>query len=229
MDVKMMGAVGSLGAAATGGGFYLAFKGNQNPISISELFKQEKGMKLMTEDNDAKWNEAWVRYRDDHKITDNTYKDEDSWGISNWKEKRSGGDAFAEFKQECEKKAKVAVQDTKSQEYQNVKKYCSRPKKISELLSEAGRVLLDKSKDTELWNKSWSNYKLVNVESGSGTSAKYKAADTWTVTGWESKRSSDTAPEEYKTQCETKVGGYVDPEKAFEDETFKQVKSWCTK
>ncbi|AEW45170.1 hypothetical protein MHC_01520 [Mycoplasma haemocanis str. Illinois] len=232
MDIKLLGIIGSLGAVATGGGVYLAFKEKQTSVSISELFKQEKGVKLMTaDDDDAKWNEAWIKYRDDHKITgDTNYEDEDKWGISNWKEKRSGENAFEEFKQECHKRSKVVVKDTQTQEYKDVKKYCSRPKKVSELLAEEGsKSPLDKDKDTDLWNQSWKDYKKVNAESGDGSTVKYKATDTWNIPEWASKQKEGSAPSEYKTTCETKLNSYIVPDKAFEDETFKQVVSWCTK
>ncbi|AEG72663.1 hypothetical protein MHF_0387 [Mycoplasma haemofelis Ohio2] len=220
-----------MGAAATGGGIYYALSDDQSSTSISELFKSEKGLKLMTSADDPKWNEAWGNYRKDHKVGNSeSYKDEDKWRISNWKEKKGEGSAFEEFKKECDKRSKVKVKDTNQPEYQDVKKYCSRPKKISELLSEnKGRTLLDKSGDSTLWNKSWEEYKKTNVQSKTGTAVTYKAQDTWGVEGWSSKQSLTDAPAEYKTKCETKLDSYIDPNKLTQDETFKQVVSWCTK
>ncbi|AEG72667.1 hypothetical protein MHF_0391 [Mycoplasma haemofelis Ohio2] len=229
MNAKLLGAVGSLGAAATSGGMYLAFSGDKEATtSVSELFQKEKGWKLMTASDDSKWNEAWGRYKNDHK-SNGTYLDKDKWRLPNWKNKRDGSEAFLEFKQECEKRTKVAVKDTESQEYQNVKKYCARPKKVSELLTEAtSKTLLDKNGDAEAWNASWDKYKQEHLVSSSGNTVAYKNPDKWGITGW---GAVDTLGvlQGYKDKCEEKWNSHIDPEKLTEDETFKEVLSSCTK
>ncbi|AEG72659.1 hypothetical protein MHF_0383 [Mycoplasma haemofelis Ohio2] len=231
MDVKMLGAVGSLGTVATGGGVYFAIKGNQSTTPITELFKKEKGWKLMTSD-DEKWNEAWEKYRNDHKNTGvDSYRDTDKWGLSNWKTKRSESSAFEEFKKECEKRSKVEVSSTEQPEYKDVKKYCSRPKKISELLSEdTTKTLLNKSGDTGEWKAAWNKYQSHHIERTNGNTVTYKNQDTWGMQNWETKKSdANAAPEDFKNECEKKWSSYINPEKLTQDETFQQVRDWCTK
>ncbi|CBY92369.1 hypothetical protein HF1_03610 [Mycoplasma haemofelis str. Langford 1] len=229
MDIKLLGAIGSAGTVAAGGGMYLALKDKTTPIS--ELFKQEKGRVLMTDDSDAKWDAAWELYRNDHKVEGSTtYKDVDKWGISNWKDKKGESKAFKEFKDECSKRSKAQVTDTNKQEYLDVKKYCSRPKKVSELLSEdKSLTLLKKGEDAEAWNASWSKYKEAQVVSKNNNNVTYKTTDTWSMSIWNSKKTDTTAPDDYKDECGKKADSYIVPENLTEDETFKQVRSWCTK
>ncbi|AEW45164.1 hypothetical protein MHC_01490 [Mycoplasma haemocanis str. Illinois] len=230
MNVKILGVIVSLGASTTGG-LYLALKKNKSTTPITELFKKEKGWKLM-DSNDEKWNEAWERYRNDHKNTgENSYRDTDKWGLSNWKDKRNESAAFEEFKRECEKRSKMKISNIEQQEYGDVKKYCSRPKKVLELLSEdTSKKLLDKNRDSEKWKEAWNKYRSYHIESTKDNTITYKNQDTWSMKNWSSKNSdANAAPDDYKNECEKRWNSYIDPMKLTEDETFQQVRDWCTK
>ncbi|CBY92373.1 hypothetical protein HF1_03650 [Mycoplasma haemofelis str. Langford 1] len=221
MDIKLLGAVGSLGTVAAGSGIYLTLKDRQTPShTISELFQQEKGWKLMTESNDSKWDEAWTRYKED----------KNAWGLSTWEKNKEQAKAIEEFKTECGKRIKSKVFDSKQKEYLEVKKYCSRPKKVSELLSEdKTKTLLDKNGDADKWTAAWDQYKKDHIDKTSGGSNTYKATDEWGIQGWKDSNPPSPMPEAYKSKCEEKWNSHINPEELTEDKTFKQVRSWCTK
>ncbi|AEG72813.1 hypothetical protein MHF_0541 [Mycoplasma haemofelis Ohio2] len=229
MDAKLLGLVGALGTASAAGGTYLFMSNSKNSSAIFELFKSEKGLKLITNDSDSQWDTAWKKYRADH-LENQIYKEKDLWNISNWSEKKTSESAFDEFKRECKKRFDIKVRGIDSKEYKEVKKYCSRAKTVSELLSEnKSKTLLDKAGDEGGWNAAWKTYKEANIQSNTGSAITYKTTDIWQVTGWNHSSPRDTAIEGYKTKCEEKWNSYIDPDKWTSDTIFQQVESWCTK
>ncbi|AEW45176.1 hypothetical protein MHC_01550 [Mycoplasma haemocanis str. Illinois] len=221
MNIKILWIVGSLGTIATGSGIYITLKDRQGPVHlISELFQQEKGWKLMNESNDSKWNEAWTRYKED----------KNKWGLPSWGGNKEKTETIEEFKNECKKRSKVKIFDSGQKEYLEVKKYCSRPKKVSELLTEdKTKTLLDKSGDAAQWTSAWDRYKSDHIEKVSGGTTTYKESNEWGIQGWQSSKPPSPMPEEFKNKCEEKWNSHINPEELTEDKTFKQVKSWCTK
>ncbi|CBY92888.1 hypothetical protein HF1_08800 [Mycoplasma haemofelis str. Langford 1] len=231
MDAKLLGLAGSLGTAAVGGGIYFASKDSPKSTSISHLLESEKGLLLLSETTDAKWQEAWKRYRDAHKEGGSgNYKTEDLWNIKDWASKQKEDSAPEEFKSECEKRAKLEVLGKDGKEYQNVKSWCTRPKKVSELLSSIGnKVLLNKDGDSGEWSKSWEEYRKHHQKQPSGSSVSYEDKDELGVSSWTTKSKETGVPTEYKTACQTKADSYIEIEKVTEDTTFKRVEKWCTK
>ncbi|AEG73260.1 hypothetical protein MHF_1006 [Mycoplasma haemofelis Ohio2] len=229
MDTKALGLLSSLGAAATGGGIYWAVKDSTKPIS--QLLSSEKALLLITHDSDEKWDAAWKNYRDAHKEGgDTNYKDHDKWGIKGWENKRTVDTAPPEFKEECRRQSQLEVYGKDDQKYKDVKAWCTRPKKISELLSwEGERVLLNETGDEEAWGKSWGEYRKRHEKSRQDSSVTYEDSDELSVNQWQTKRSEEQVPQEYKQSCKTKSGEYINIEQATEDPTFAKVKKWCTK
>ncbi|AEG73440.1 hypothetical protein MHF_1200 [Mycoplasma haemofelis Ohio2] len=227
MDPKLLGLMGGVGAAGAGGA-YLAVA---NPFGekgelTSELIKSEAFVKPLTKD-DAKWNEAWKRYKEAHKVSSSpdSYKEKDIWGLSEWTQKKSQDSAFEGFKNECETRSKLRV-DKESQEYKDFKNYCARPKTVSELIGEDGGVtLLSKTgsgEDTQ-WNDAWKKYKAAN------TSATGANTDTWKIQDWTSAKDGETATSHYKDACEKQANMDIDLTKGLSDTNFVNVKNWCTK
>ncbi|CBY93126.1 hypothetical protein HF1_11180 [Mycoplasma haemofelis str. Langford 1] len=225
MDPKMLGLMGGVGAVGAGGAYLAVTNSSKEGQLISELIRSEAFVKPLTKDSkdNAKWDEAWKRYRD-------TYKNSgDIWGIPNWEQKKDQENAFDEFKNKCEERSKLKV-DSESKEYKDFKNYCARPKTVSELIGEEGKVtLLSKSgnSDGTAWNNAWEVYRKANLKEGKNN--EYKDSDTWTIGDWATAKQSNTATENYKTKCETQAGLDIDVSKGLEDTNFINVKNWCTK
>ncbi|CBY93122.1 hypothetical protein HF1_11140 [Mycoplasma haemofelis str. Langford 1] len=232
MDPKMLGLMGGVGAVGAGGAYLAMTNPFKEEKSAADLLQKEAFVKPLNKD-DAKWNDAWKRYRDAHKVTStggaNNYKEIDIWGLSNWAQQKTQENAFDEFKNKCEEKSKLKM-DPISKDYQDFKNYCARPKTISELIGEDdGVTLLSKSGagDGEHWNSAWKKYRASNLKSGS--SSEYNKTDIWTVTGWSSDKSNGTATENYKTKCESQAALDIDVSKGLKDTNFVNVRNWCTK
>ncbi|CBY93129.1 hypothetical protein HF1_11210 [Mycoplasma haemofelis str. Langford 1] len=233
MDPKMLGLMGGVGAVGAGGAYLAVANSSKEGQLISELIRSEAFVKPLTKNDkdNAKWNEAWKRYRDAHKVSasGSEYKDKDIWGLSEWGSKRSGNDAFDEFKNKCEEKSRLKV-DSDSQEYRDFKNYCARPKTVSELIGEEGKVTLlkkDGSNDSTAWNAAWEVYRKANLKDGQ--TSEYKDQDIWSVQNWSTDKSSADAKEHYKTKCEEKANLDIDVNQGLKDSNFINVKNWCTK
>ncbi|AEG73266.1 hypothetical protein MHF_1012 [Mycoplasma haemofelis Ohio2] len=222
MDAKFLGLSGALGSAAVGGGIYWSVKGSQE--SISNLLSSERGILLIKDDSDQKWNDAWKKYRESNNGSN-------KWGIKNWGEKTGSENAPGEFKRECASRSLVKVSGKEQQEYKDIKAWCTRPKKVSELLdSEGKRVLLNQSGDAGEWKDLWTKYKKHHENTPQSTgSTTYKTSNELDMAKWTEKTSQQDVPEEYKSACQTKSNSYIDETKVTEDTTFKQVVLWCTK
>ncbi|AEW45735.2 hypothetical protein MHC_04395 [Mycoplasma haemocanis str. Illinois] len=231
MDMKLLGLMGGLGAVGAGGAAYVAivnpFKEKEN--LTSELIKKEALVKPLTRNtgDDSKWNEAWKRYKEAHKVSspENTYKEKDIWGLSEWSKQKGQDNAFEGFKNECESRAKLRI-NRESQEYKDFKNYCARPKTVSELIGEeSGTTLLSKSGSGEeaQWNEAWKKYKASN------TNATSANTDTWKIQDWASAKSGEVATSHYKDACEKQSNMDIDLTKGLLDTNFINVKNWCTK
>ncbi|AEW45534.1 hypothetical protein MHC_03370 [Mycoplasma haemocanis str. Illinois] len=220
MNPKLLGLTGALGTVAAGGSIYLTVQASKHPIS--HLLVSEKGILLIKDRNDSKWNEAWKRYKDAHN---------NKWGIKDWNTKKSLQEAPNEFKEECEKRAARKISGTEQQEYQDVKNWCTRPKKVSELLnSEGKKVLLRQNGDDQEWNDSWTKYKEHHENKPvTGGKATYKSDNDLGVSDLSRKAGQSGVPTEYKTACQTKSELHIDESKIMEDPNFQKVKKWCTR
>ncbi|AEW45610.1 hypothetical protein MHC_03750 [Mycoplasma haemocanis str. Illinois] len=229
MHVKTLILFGSLGATATGGGIYLAIKDSPKPIS--ELLSSEAGLLPITNDLDEKWNAAWKNYRDSHKESGSmTYKNRDRWNINGWETKKSEDVAPKEFKEACKSQSQSKVYSKNDQKYKDVKSWCTRPKKIRELLNwEGKRILLDATGDGEMWGKSWGEYRKHHEKSRQASSITYEDSDVLSVAQWQNKRSQEQVPQEYKDACKTKSEEYINMDQVTNDPVFSKVKRWCTK
>ncbi|AEW45530.1 hypothetical protein MHC_03350 [Mycoplasma haemocanis str. Illinois] len=229
MDLKVVGLVGSVGAAGIGGGVYWSLKDSLKPIS--SLLSTEKGLLPITQNSDEKWKDAWKSYRDSQKEEGSqNYKSQDKWNIKDWSTKKGQDDAPEEFKAACQQKFKLEVSGKDSQEYKDVEAWCTRPKKISELLtSEGQRVLLNNSGDEKEWKESWTEYRKAHQKQPTGSSVTYETNDELGVSNWSTSSKNDSVPNEYKTACQTKSNEYVNIKQVTEDSTFKKVEKWCTK
>ncbi|AEW45577.1 hypothetical protein MHC_03585 [Mycoplasma haemocanis str. Illinois] len=224
MNIKLLGLAGSLGTAVVGGGVYLTIRDSSKPISITHLLTSERGLLLLSESNDVKWQDAWKNYRDSHKENgSNNYREKDTWNIKNWSTKKGEDSVPEEFKEECKKRAKLETYGKNNKEYQNVKSWCTRPKKVSELLSSEGKkALLKGNGDEGEWGKSWEKYRAHHQKQPSSGAINYQDQDELGVSSWTTKRSETNVPNEYKTACQTKSEAYIEVEKVTEDDTFKK-------
>ncbi|AEG73173.1 hypothetical protein HF1_08360 [Mycoplasma haemofelis str. Langford 1] len=220
MDPKLLGLTGALGTAAAGGGIYWSVQASKQ--SISSLLASERGVLLIKDRSDSTWNDAWKKYKD---------SSGNKWGIKDWSAKQSLQDAPDEFKEECEKRASEKVSSVERQEYKDVRNWCTRPKKVVELLnSEGKKVLLSQTGDDKEWNDSWTKYKKHHENKpASGSQVTYKSDDELGVSSFSNKTTQDNAPTEYKTACQTKSELHIDETKITEDPNFQKVEKWCTK
>ncbi|AEG73168.1 hypothetical protein HF1_08300 [Mycoplasma haemofelis str. Langford 1] len=218
MDARILGLAGSLGAVGMGGGAYWAFKDSTKPIS--SLLSTEKGLLLITQTSDEKWRDAWKNYKGS----------QNKWGIKDWSTKQNQDDAPEEFKEACQQKSKLKVSGKDSQEYKDIKAWCTRPKKVSELLSSEGqRVLLSQSGDEKEWGEFWKQYRERHKKQTTGSSVTYETEDELKVSNWSTSNKNDSVPNEYKTACQTQSNTYINVEQVTNDSTFKKVEKWCTK
>ncbi|AEW45615.1 hypothetical protein MHC_03775 [Mycoplasma haemocanis str. Illinois] len=222
MNAKVLGLSGVLGSTAVGGGIYLSMRGTQE--SISNLLSSEKAILPIKESSDPKWNEVWKKYKEFNGGIN-------KWGLKDWDKQQKETNAPEEFKNACESRSLMKVSNKEQQEYKDVKEWCTRPKKVSELLnSEGKRVLLNQSEDSAEWKNLWTQYKKHHENTPkTGDSTTYKTSDELGVNNWSSKTSQEEAPEEFKNACKTKSESYIDETKITEDQTFKRVMLWCTK
>ncbi|AEW45741.1 hypothetical protein MHC_04425 [Mycoplasma haemocanis str. Illinois] len=225
MNPKLIGLIGGVGVVGAGGAYLAVSNPFKDKKLMSDLIKSESLLKPLTRDvkDNAKWNEAWKRYRDAHKNIGNV------WNLNNWDQKKGQDDAFEEFKNKCEERSKLKV-NSNSQEYKDFKNYCARPKTVSELIGEDSRTtLLNKTgnNDSANWNSAWEAYRKANLKEGKNN--EYKDTDIWAVDGWSTAKQNNTATENYKTKCETQAALDIDLSKGLEDSNLINVKNWCTK
>ncbi|AEG73221.1 hypothetical protein MHF_0964 [Mycoplasma haemofelis Ohio2] len=223
MDPKLLGLTGALGTAAAGGGVYWSMQSSKQPIS--NLLSSEKALLLITDYSDSKWSDAWKKYKSSN-------GEGNKWGIRDWLTKKDSNEAPTEFKEECKKRAESKVSGKSDQEYQDIKDWCTRPKKISELLSfEGKKVLLSQTGDSEEWGKMWTSYKKhhENGTQAGNSGTTYKTPDELGVSDWTNKAKESSIPNEYKTACQTKAESHIDISKITEDPNFQKVEKWCTR
>ncbi|AEG73230.1 hypothetical protein MHF_0975 [Mycoplasma haemofelis Ohio2] len=217
-----------LGAAGTGVGGLCVYQlsgsdesTKEITISISDLFKASQNKVLLTKTSDASdWNKAWVKYRDANKE-----READEWNISGFSGKKTEANAFQEFKDACEGKYSIKVRGAGDSSYRRVDDWCTRPKKISELLeSEGGIELIPSDNANDDWTASWKKYREAHKESQGNN---YKTSDTWTITSWSTDKDNESLSTNFKTKCLEQVKQDVIEGK--EDKLYGEVKNWCTR
>ncbi|AEW45547.1 hypothetical protein MHC_03435 [Mycoplasma haemocanis str. Illinois] len=218
----------ALSAGCVGAGGYCIYRFHNShenrtelTTSVSELFKKSRNKVLLTSSSTVEeWNSAWIRYRDANKT-----QVSDVWNISGFSSKTTESNAFQEFKNTCESKYSLRVKGTEDINYKRIQDWCTRPKKIKELLMDEKEVefIPENGADSD-WKASWNTYREAHKESN-GTS--YKATDTWTLTNWSNDKGNDTLSTNFKSKCLEQAKKDIVNGK--EDELYTQVKSWCTR
>ncbi|CBY92927.1 hypothetical protein HF1_09190 [Mycoplasma haemofelis str. Langford 1] len=208
--LPMMAGVAGLSSCAAGLGIYL---NSDNRDTVSSLLEKEPAHVLLSsEDGDSLWNEAWKKYRDSNKD-----KELDSWKIKNFSANSKSETAIEGLKEACTSRYEDKVDGVKDFRYVNVKSWCTRPKKIFELLAaEKGIILLSKeASNSKAWSDAWADYKK-----------EQNGTDTWKLSNWSSEKGKSEAPDSFKEKCKTQSEMNVN--KGKEDELYVQVKRWCT-
>ncbi|AEW45588.2 hypothetical protein MHC_03640 [Mycoplasma haemocanis str. Illinois] len=217
-----------LGAAGTGIGGICVYQWSGSDestkeitISISDLFKSSQNKVLLTKTSDAgDWNKAWIKYRDANKD-----REEDEWNIVGFSGKKTEDSAFQEFKNACESKYLIKVKEVGDSNYRRVADWCTRPKKISELLeSENGRELIPSDNANDDWTASWKKYREAHKE---GSTSSYKSSDTWSIGSWNTDKNSESLSTNFKAKCLENAKKDVVTGK--EDKLYGEVKDWCTR
>ncbi|OAL10599.1 hypothetical protein A6V39_00845 [Candidatus Mycoplasma haematobovis] len=177
---------------------------------ISELLEQENKYALLPANSgeyEAEWDAAWKRYADN---SNNTPSKKDKWNIPA-EEGLSAEKASQTFKNVCQQKATEKVKARTDQKYIDITNYCSRPKKLSEVLNKEGIELLATTGKEVEWKAKFNSYKTSNNQIPGATSA------------------SATDEEQHFTKLREgcKVASDIKTTDNNYSKTYAAVKEWC--
>ncbi|CBY92866.1 hypothetical protein HF1_08580 [Mycoplasma haemofelis str. Langford 1] len=189
--------------------------------SISQLFQQSKNKVLLTKSSTGEeWNRAWGRYKLSHQD-----KTSDEWGIPDFSKNQGSYDALPEFQDACTSRHSLEIESTEDINYKRVEDWCTRPKKIAELLGdEEGIELIPETGADSDWTSSWGKYR-ESQKASNGSS--YKETDDWGISSWKEDKDKETLSNGFKSKCLDNSKQDID--KGSEDKLYQQVKSWCTR
>ncbi|CBY92813.1 hypothetical protein HF1_08050 [Mycoplasma haemofelis str. Langford 1] len=185
--------------------------------SISSLFQRSPNKVLLTpSSSEEDWNRAWSNYKNAHQDTSS-----DEWKIPNFENQKSTYNVLPAFKDACTGRYSMRAESEEDITYQRISQWCTRAKKVSELLKdEEGIELIPENGDDRYWTTSWIKYRDFHKSSSN-------AKDTWEIDSWEADSKSDNLSDSFKTKC--LLQAKQDIVNGKEDQLYQQVKNWCTK
>ncbi|AEG72624.1 hypothetical protein MHF_0345 [Mycoplasma haemofelis Ohio2] len=220
---KAASATAIAGTAATGGIYLGTDLFKDKKVEIASLLKTAyPNKRLITSKtvSDDAWKKAYKAYREANKD-----KTKDIWSLKDWTKPQATVEetnATDDFISKCNSNSKLSVVGKDDPLYKQVLAYCTRDTLVSDLISEygKGKKLLSKdgSDQDAAWKAAWNVYKTRNKDKGENL-------DPWKLNNWNTKKSGDELPDNYKDKCVeySKKAAYQ-----LEDENYKNVLDWCT-
>ncbi|AEW45798.1 hypothetical protein MHC_04710 [Mycoplasma haemocanis str. Illinois] len=193
---------------------YLSFR-NFSPdkdkrSTVSKLFK-DQGRTLLTKGSDEdQWKSRWSEYVKEGK---------NIWNLGDYESQKADTNRVPDsFQEKCLVNSETNVSGIEDPLYSEVIKHCSKEFTVSHFVSKrSGITSLNTAsdQDNDGWNAAWKKYLDDN---GSN--------NPWDVSGWVSSSQPTTAPEDFRTKCNSKKDEKILWDK---DDRFSKFVSWCTK
>ncbi|CBY92278.1 hypothetical protein HF1_02700 [Mycoplasma haemofelis str. Langford 1] len=204
-SLLFLGGAGATGAAATG----LALNkdkifGSQKTYSISSLLNKEHKI-LISADESSHWDSKWKEY---------LASGVNEWNIPEWKGKTDPASIPQSFKDKCSNISNKEVVGVKDPIYEEVVKYCSRGKVMTDRFKEDGVELMSKDGKDNEWNDRFDKYKVL--------------ADNLKIKGIDIKSTDDKGTssnlDKIKNGCHDVSSKPVNDS----DYSYESIKEWCT-
>ncbi|OAL09790.1 hypothetical protein A6V39_05025 [Candidatus Mycoplasma haematobovis] len=166
------------------------------------------GMTLLTSwDDDKEWLKRWKEYLNG---------DKNVWQLADYAQAKANSNVVPKsFKNKCSDSAYLAIEGNESL-FSQVKDYCTKSFKITDLLKEEKVTLLKQGDSNDLWKAAWGKYLNDNKNSNPLEIDKWNLSIT---------KNKNNLPSDYSSKCINTQGREVRTKR---DQHFISVKNWCT-